>query len=240
MLAIFASGTGTTLQTLMDCQEQYNYQVSLVVVNRACLAQERAEKEGVKTLLSKDWEEIDQTLTQQHIQLIVLAGFLAIVPSRFCEKRHKKIINDIVLKIGVDRTAQIDHILINRAGIFVIETKNYKGRIYGSSDRLYWCQYLGNRKYNFYNPMKQNRAHVKRLQEVLGDQYPYYSIVVFAQNNISHIGIENVINLKDLTGYIHTHNKKVLKKTEIRKIYRKLNRIQKKKHNHIFWANDAA
>ena len=93
MLAIFASGTGTTLQTLMDCQEQYNYQVSLVVVNRACLAQERAEKEGVKTLLSKDWEEIDQTLTQQHIQLIVLAGFLAIIPEWFCKKWDKKIIN---------------------------------------------------------------------------------------------------------------------------------------------------
>ena len=77
----------------MDCQEQYNYQVSLVVVNRACLAQERAEKEGVKTLLSKDWEEIDQTLTQQHIQRIVLAGFLAIIPQWFCEKWDKKIIN---------------------------------------------------------------------------------------------------------------------------------------------------
>ena len=77
----------------MDCQEQYNYQVSLVVVNRACLAQERAEKKGVKTLLSKDWEEIDQTLTQQHIQLIVLAGFLAIIPQWFCEKWDKKIIN---------------------------------------------------------------------------------------------------------------------------------------------------
>ena len=93
MLAIFASGTGTTLQTLMDCQERYNYQVSLVVTNRVCLAQERAEKEGVKTLLSKDWEEIDQTLTQQHIQLIVLAGFLAIIPQWFCEKWDKKIIN---------------------------------------------------------------------------------------------------------------------------------------------------
>ena len=77
----------------MDCQEQYNYQVSLVVVNRACLAQERAEKEGVMTLLSKDWEEIDQALTQQHIQLIVLAGFLAIIPQWFCEKWDKKIIN---------------------------------------------------------------------------------------------------------------------------------------------------
>ena len=49
MLAVFASGTGTTLQTLMDCQEQYNYQVSLVVVNRECLAQERAEQEGITT-----------------------------------------------------------------------------------------------------------------------------------------------------------------------------------------------
>ena len=77
----------------MDCQEQYNYQVSLVVVNRACLAQERAEQAGVITLLSKDWQEIDQTLTQQHIQLIVLAGFLAIIPQWFCEKWDKKIIN---------------------------------------------------------------------------------------------------------------------------------------------------
>ena len=93
MLAVFASGTGTTLQTLMDCQEQYNYQVSLVVVNRVCLAQERAEQEGITTLLSKDWWEIDQTLTQHQIQLIVLAGFLAIILQWFCEKWDKKIIN---------------------------------------------------------------------------------------------------------------------------------------------------
>lgn len=93
MLAIFASGTGTTLQALMDNQERCAYQVSLVVVNRVCLAQERAEKEGVVTLLSRDWEEIDQALSQHHIQLIVLAGFLAIIPQWFCEKWDKKIIN---------------------------------------------------------------------------------------------------------------------------------------------------
>jgi phosphoribosylglycinamide formyltransferase-1 len=93
MLAIFASGTGTTLQALMDNQERCAYQVSLVVVNRVCLAQERAEKEGVVTLLSRDWEEIDQALSQHHIQFIVLAGFLAIIPQWFCEKWDKKIIN---------------------------------------------------------------------------------------------------------------------------------------------------
>lgn len=93
MLAVFASGTGNTLQALMDNQERYNYQVSLVVVNRACQAKERADKEGIITLFSKDWQEIDHQLTGHNIQLIVLAGFLAIIPQWFCEKWDKKIVN---------------------------------------------------------------------------------------------------------------------------------------------------
>lgn len=93
MLAVFASGTGTTLQALMDNQERYHYQVSLVVVNRACQAKERADKEGIITLFSKDWQEIDHQLTGHNIQLIVLAGFLAIIPQWFCEKWDKKIVN---------------------------------------------------------------------------------------------------------------------------------------------------
>ena len=93
MLAVFASGTGTTLQALMDNQERHNYQVSLVVVNRACQAKERADKEGILTFLSKDWQEIDRQLAEHNIQLIVLAGFLAIIPQWFCEKWDKKIVN---------------------------------------------------------------------------------------------------------------------------------------------------
>ena len=53
-IAVFASGTGTTLQTLIEQQAQYGYQVSLVVANRACMALERAEKHGIPVLLSKD------------------------------------------------------------------------------------------------------------------------------------------------------------------------------------------
>jgi phosphoribosylglycinamide formyltransferase-1 len=77
----------------LDNQERYNYQVSLVVVNRACQAKERADNEGIITLLSKDWQEIDHQLTEHNIQLIVLAGFLAIIPQWFCEKWDNKIIN---------------------------------------------------------------------------------------------------------------------------------------------------
>lgn len=92
-IAVFASGTGTTLQALIDNQMKYCYQVAVVVVNRECMAIERAKDHNIPTLLSKDWEAIDKTLTENSIQLIVLAGFLAIIPQWICEKWIGRIIN---------------------------------------------------------------------------------------------------------------------------------------------------
>ena len=92
-IAVFASGAGTTLQTLIDQQTQYAYKVSLVVSNRPCHAIVRAEENHIPTLQSKDWSKIDNALINKNIQLIVLAGFLSILPKDFCEKWDKKIIN---------------------------------------------------------------------------------------------------------------------------------------------------
>jgi phosphoribosylglycinamide formyltransferase-1 len=92
-IAVFASGTGTTLQTLIEQQAQYGYHISLVVTNRVCMAMERAEKHGIPVLLSKDWDEIDQSLRQYDVKMIVLAGFLAIIPQWICATWDKHIIN---------------------------------------------------------------------------------------------------------------------------------------------------
>ena len=92
-IAVFASGTGTTLQTLIDKQQEYGYRVGVVVTNRTCVALERAQAAEIPTLQSKNWEEIDQALTENHIQLIVLAGFLAIIPEWICQKWEQHIIN---------------------------------------------------------------------------------------------------------------------------------------------------
>lgn len=92
-IAVFASGTGTTLQALIDNQTEYGYHVALMVANRACAALERAAIQHIPTRQTKDWESIDKSLTTNDIQLIVLAGFLAIIPQWFCEKWDKKIIN---------------------------------------------------------------------------------------------------------------------------------------------------
>ena len=92
-IAVFASGTGTTLQALIDNQQQYSYCVSLVVTNRECQAQERAQAADIPALLSKNWCEIDKALTDHQIQLIVLAGYLAIIPEWICTKWAQRIIN---------------------------------------------------------------------------------------------------------------------------------------------------
>ena len=92
-IAVFASGTGTTLQTLIDSQDRYGYRVALVVVNRECMAADRAAKAHIPTLQTKDWETIDDSLRAHDIKLIVLAGFLAIIPHWICEKWEGKIIN---------------------------------------------------------------------------------------------------------------------------------------------------
>ncbi len=92
-IAVLASGTGTTLQTLIDQQTQRGYHIALVVTNRECPSIERAKQANIPTLQSKDWEAIDQALTDNHVQLIVLAGFLAIIPEWICAKWEKRIIN---------------------------------------------------------------------------------------------------------------------------------------------------
>ena len=92
-IAVFASGNGTTLQTLIDQQTQLGYHIALVVTNRECPSIERAKQANIPTLQSKDWTEIDNALTGHHIQLIVLAGYLAIIPEWICTKWEKRIIN---------------------------------------------------------------------------------------------------------------------------------------------------
>ena len=92
-IAVFASGAGSTLQRVIDSQDRYGYRVALVVVNRECMAADRAAKAHIPTLQTKDWETIDNSLRAHEIKLIVLAGFLAIIPNWICKKWEGQIIN---------------------------------------------------------------------------------------------------------------------------------------------------
>lgn len=100
-------------------------------------------------------------------------------------KQSYTILNDIMLatKKGI---SQIDHIVISPYAVFVIETKNYSGWIFGSEDSEYWVQSFRKKKVRFRNPIKQNWGHVYALQEALPEykQVPFHSVIVFTGSGL--------------------------------------------------------
>lgn len=79
-------------------------------------------------------------------------------------------------------TTQIDHIVISIYGIFVIETKNYKGWITGSEQGEYWTQNIYGNKKSFRNPIRQNYGHRKALEQILGENQHFIMIVAFSED----------------------------------------------------------
>lgn len=77
-------------------------------------------------------------------------------------------------------TTQIDHVIVSRYGIFVIETKNMEGWIFGDAKSPQWMQSIYGKKYRFQNPLHQNYRHTKALEEFLGlPETHFHSIVCF-------------------------------------------------------------
>lgn len=81
------------------------------------------------------------------------------------------------------KTTEIDLLMIHEKGIFVFESKNYGGWIFGSADQLNWTQSFQNgEKHTFYNPIRQNRTHIKALAEFLGKPMSEFtSYIVFSE-----------------------------------------------------------
>lgn len=109
-----------------------------------------------------------------------------------------------------DSSVQIDHIVIQRNGVFVIETKNYSGVIIGRDEEVNWTQVMefGKKTYSFYSPVRQNESHARFLTSILPKGVPIYPIVVFIQNNAEYVKSRYVYNFYELNKALnkpHTH-----------------------------------
>lgn len=79
-----------------------------------------------------------------------------------------------------DGTTQIDHVFLSPYGIFVLETKNMSGWIFGSENQAQWTQRLYKRSIKFQNPLRQNYKHLKALEATLGvDPAHLHSVITF-------------------------------------------------------------
>ena len=120
--------------------------------------------------------------------------------NKLAKKYGGQVFNDITIQGENDKTSQIDHIYVCNYGVFVVETKNYAGRIYGNESQLEWTQVLmyGRSKNKLYNPVKQNQTHIYRLKELLGLDVNFESVVVFIRADITNVNSDYVYELRDL------------------------------------------
>lgn len=158
----------------------------------------------------------------------------------------KKILSNIYLN-KAEGTTEVDLIMINKYGIYVIESKNYSGTIYGSDKNKRWAQYLQGKKFNFFNPVWQNSAHITALLELFNipDLAIMNSFIVFSnRSTLKKIEITKsevkILQRKDLLRTLKKEEETksvVLSATEINQIYLQLRRYsladKQRKQDHI-------
>jgi len=140
-----------------------------------------------------------------------------------------KYLKDVLIQSSRGLT-QIDHIVVSPYGIFVIETKNYSGWIFGNQKDEYWTQVFYNKKNKFFNPIRQNYGHIQALKELLKGykNLKFHSIIAFTRRcELREIKIESnvtVIYDTEISNVILKRNKEVvLNNSDVLNIYNAIN-----------------
>lgn len=149
---------------------------------------------------------------------------------------------DVLLQIDKG-TTQIDHVLVSRFGIFVIETKNMKGWIFGKENQAKWLQQIYKHKSYFQNPVHQNFKHKSALESVLDvDPASVKSLVVFVGDATFKTPMpSNVIYSSGLRKYIRSYSKEFFSEGEVVDLIRQLSEGKltssfKNKYKHVQYA----
>lgn len=127
------------------------------------------------------------------------------------DPKEYRVFHDLYVPTAKGKTTQIEHLIISRYGIFVIETKNYKGWIYGSEKNKYWTQVIYQRKEGFYNPIHQNYGHIKAVQDYLQleDSAVFHSMIAFStRSTLKKIEVRDA---RTIITYIPRISKTILK-----------------------------
>lgn len=112
-----------------------------------------------------------------------------------------------------DGTTEVDHILVSRFGVFVIETKDFSGWIFANASDAGWTQVHYRRKFTFQNPIRQNFRHLRAVQGLLDflPQEAVKSVVVFCGSAEFKTPMpEGVTAIDDLVEYLELQKAEVM------------------------------
>ncbi len=137
---------------------------------------------------------------------------------------HKKFLFNVYLPKNNGETTEIDVILLHESGVYVFESKNYSGWIFGTETQKTWTQTLPmgkgrSQKNHFLNPIMQNKGHIKWLKEYVKDNsLPIFSCIVFSDRctlkdinltSAEHAVINRYDILKTVSGIVSANDNKL-------------------------------
>lgn len=128
-----------------------------------------------------------------------------------------RVFNDIVLpRPDGNGTTQIDHVVVSPFGIFVIETKNYAGWIFGDENSRTWTQVIYQKKSRFQNPLHQNALHVSALVKATGlPREWFHNLVYFAGDATLKTSLPRQVMTEGLVSFICGHRVEVVPPKEV-------------------------
>jgi len=173
------------------------------------------------SLFYQYWYIVAFALVIQFFRIPTIKGFLGevflniIITIRLSRKKYR-LIKNVTLPTE-DGTTQIDHIIVSEFGIFVIETKNMRGWIFGNEKQKIWTQKIYKHTSKFQNPLHQNYKHTKTLESILSiDSENIFSVVVFVGDSTFKTDMpRNVTSPNGLIRFIRSKTKKVLSPAKV-------------------------
>jgi len=141
----------------------------------------------------------------------------------FLDKNVYHLIKNVTIPTE-DGTTQVDHIIVSRFGVFVVETKNMKGWIFGSEHQKTWTQQIYRSKHKFQNPLHQNYKHTKTLEVALNiDPDKLFSVVVFVGESAFKTKMpDNVTSGGGYVRYIKSKTEVLLTKPDVQQIIQQI------------------
>ncbi|HHK5541887.1 MULTISPECIES: nuclease-related domain-containing protein [Bacillus cereus group] len=138
-----------------------------------------------------------------------------------------RVLHDVTVYTEFGDTTQIDHIVIAETGVFVVETKNYEGWIYGSEKATRWTQGIFRKKSSFQNPFRQNYKHIKAIEWVMEQQLPCISIAAFHPKcSLKRVDVhskgKHALYYNDLKSCIESYTEVQLTNDEVQHIYQNM------------------
>ena len=116
-------------------------------------------------------------------------------------------------------TAQIDHVIVSRYGVFVVESKNMSGWIFGNAADPQWTKINRGHNLKFQNPLHQNDSHIRALARlILVHPDKMHSVVIFWGNCSLRTAMPPNVLTSGYTTYIRSKTRVLFDESDVKRM----------------------